>query len=273
MKNFYDVLGVDRNSSVQDVKKSFRKKAKQLHPDLKRFAPVNGGSRVSDDAMKLLLKAYKVLSNPEKREQYDRTYVGFKHKVEFDYREFLRNRQNDLTYQSKLILFDLLHSNPVDALDLFEKLSANHRFSLDQYLNWEDYMDCTFLLAEQFDAYGNHLRAFELFKLLYLEELRRPYFKHFIDEVVERIKRIACFSLFRMVPPDRSIEYLKELLAFNFPRKDKALLYKRIAEIYSEMGMNDRAIEFLKTGLQFNKKLAGIKKLKEKIGYPEIYAS
>ncbi len=238
---------------------------------------VAGSSRrqvfVSDDDMKLLLRAYEVLSNPRKREAYDKTAFRFKAKIEFDYREFLRRRKSDLVCQAKLILFDLLHANADDALELYEKLTANHHFRLDRYLNWEDYMDCTFLLAEQFDLEGDHLKAFELFKKLYLEELRRPYFKHFIDEVVERIKRIACFSLLQMLPPDRSISCLKELLSFELPRKDKAALYKKIAEIYSEMGQNQRAIEFLDRGLEFDKKLAGVKKLKEKIGYPEIIVS
>ena len=273
MRNFYEVLGVARDSSYTDVKSSFRRKAKQLHPDIKAADTNRAEVSVSDDDMKLLLQAYQVLSNPQKREAYDKIAFRFKATIESNYREFLRRRESDLVCQSKLILYDLLHANTIDALELYEKLAANHHFRLDLYLNWEDYMDCTFLLAEQFDLEGDHLKAFELFKKLYLEELRRPYFKHFIDEVVDRIKRIACFSLLQMLPPDRSINCLKELLAFELPRKDKATLYKRIAEIYSEMGQNQRAVEYLHRGLKFNKKLAGIKKLKEKIGYSEIIAS
>ena len=131
-------------------------------------------------------------------------------------------------------------------------------------------MDCAFLLAEQLAQEGKFMEAFGLFKQIYLDELKKPYFRHFIEEVVIRIKQIACVELTDSVSPDISLQYLEELLSFDFPRKDKALFYKKIAEIYSCLGENKRAITALRTGLEFNQHLPGIKKLKEKIGFPEM---
>ena len=272
MTDYYQVLGIKRNSSLREVKRSFRQKAKQLHPDLRASASFFPGGDTSGEEMRLLLKAYEILSNPKKRREYDSLLLYFKPIVrrEFNYRDYLKRRRKDMFSQAKLIFHDLLHSNPEEALLLYGKLSSNGPFRLDLYLRWEDYMDCAFLLAEELARCGKVKEAFRLFRQIYLDELKRPYFRHFVEEIIIRIKQIACFQLTESVSPDISLQYLKELLSFDFPRKDKALFYKKMAEVYSGLGENERAIGALQMGLEFNRKLPGIKKLKEKIGFPEM---
>ncbi|KAM3601091.1 uncharacterized protein V6R79_007540 [Siganus canaliculatus] len=63
-KDFYEILGVAKNASDEDLKKAYRKLALKFHPD-KNFAPG------ATDAFKAIGNAYAVLSNPEKRQQYD----------------------------------------------------------------------------------------------------------------------------------------------------------------------------------------------------------
>jgi molecular chaperone DnaJ len=60
----YEVLGVDRGASADDIKRAYRKLARELHPD------VNPSANASDQ-FKLVTHAYDVLSDPQQRQQYD----------------------------------------------------------------------------------------------------------------------------------------------------------------------------------------------------------
>jgi molecular chaperone DnaJ len=64
-RDFYEVLGVDRSSSPEEIKGAFRKLAMQFHPDRNEAAD-------AADRFKEIGEAYEILSDPEKRERYDR---------------------------------------------------------------------------------------------------------------------------------------------------------------------------------------------------------
>ncbi|MCX7816915.1 MAG: molecular chaperone DnaJ [Syntrophales bacterium] len=63
---YYEILGVDRNASLEEIKKSYRRLAMQFHPDR------NPGDKEAEERFKEAAEAYEVLSDPEKREIYDR---------------------------------------------------------------------------------------------------------------------------------------------------------------------------------------------------------
>ena len=64
MADHYEVLGVDRGASADEIKRAYRKLARELHPD------VNPSADASDQ-FKLVTHAYDVLSDPQQRQQYD----------------------------------------------------------------------------------------------------------------------------------------------------------------------------------------------------------
>ncbi len=266
MVNYYKMLGIDPGCTPNEIKRSFRKKAKELHPDLKASDTCG-----SEEEMRSLLAAYEILSNPEKRSDYDRTFALYFSKFKFNYREFLKNRKYDFVSQAKLIFHDLLNSDYEEALDLYEYLSrTNESFKLEWYLDHEDYMDCLFLLAEAYEKKGEYIKSCGMYKKLYIFEMKRPYFHHFIEEVIERLRNITCFKMASSLPPETIIKYIKDLTDFNFSRKDNAFFCKKIAEIYCNQGQKELANRYLKRGLKLDQKLPGVKKLKEKIGYTEI---
>ena len=64
-RDYYEVLGVSKNSSADEIKKAYRKKAMQYHPDK------NPGDKQSEENFKEAAEAYEVLSSPEKKQRYD----------------------------------------------------------------------------------------------------------------------------------------------------------------------------------------------------------
>jgi DnaJ-class molecular chaperone len=65
MEDPYDVLGVERSASLEDIRKAYRALAKKLHPDL------NPGNREAEARFKDVASAYDILSDKEKRQRYD----------------------------------------------------------------------------------------------------------------------------------------------------------------------------------------------------------
>ena len=68
-KDYYEILGVKKSASADDIRKAFRKLARKYHPD------VNPGDKSAEEKFKSLSEANEVLSDPKKRKIYDQ--VGF----------------------------------------------------------------------------------------------------------------------------------------------------------------------------------------------------
>ena len=65
-RDYYEILGVERNASKDELKKAYRKLAMQFHPDR------NPGDKESEEKFKEAAEAYEILNNDDKRAKYDR---------------------------------------------------------------------------------------------------------------------------------------------------------------------------------------------------------
>ncbi len=65
-RDYYEILGVDKNASQDEIKKLYRKIAIKYHPDK------NPGDRDAEEHFKEAAEAYEILSNQDKRSRYDR---------------------------------------------------------------------------------------------------------------------------------------------------------------------------------------------------------
>ena len=65
-RDYYEILGVSKSSSEDEIKKAYRKMAVKYHPDK------NPDNKEAEDKFKEAAEAYEVLSNSQKKSQYDR---------------------------------------------------------------------------------------------------------------------------------------------------------------------------------------------------------
>ena len=65
-RDYYEILGVNKTASADEIKKAYRKVAMQYHPDR------NPGDKTAEEKFKEAAEAYEILSDADKRAQYDR---------------------------------------------------------------------------------------------------------------------------------------------------------------------------------------------------------
>lgn len=103
-KDYYGILGVEKNASQEEIKKAYRKLAKKYHPD------ANQGDKQSEEKFKDVSEAYELLSDPEKRKEYDNfgNAYNFQNGYDFDPAQY---GYNNVRYEWR--------GNPGDRSDFF----------------------------------------------------------------------------------------------------------------------------------------------------------
>jgi curved DNA-binding protein CbpA len=255
MYNYYELLEVAESASTQEIKKAFRERAKKLHPDI---SGKSGG-----EEMRKLLAAYKTLSDRNRRFEYDRAYARFAVKGRFDYRSFLREK-DDPESRSKLIFFELLHMEEDEALSIWQA-QGGLDFPMEKYMDREDWMDCSFILAEELAARIRNYEAFMLLVRVVREERRLPYFKHFMEEVEKFIKELVRLQLRPALDDETYLECMEALVNLGFSPRYEAGIFRSIAETLFRMGEFDGAGKALKEALKRNPGLPNTVKLKQRL--------
>ncbi|MDR0450968.1 MAG: J domain-containing protein [Treponema sp.] len=256
MENYYSLLAVKQSASSQEIKRAFREKAKQLHPDI--------AGKTAEEAMRKLLSAYEVLSDRDRRYEYDRAYSRFIKKVDFDYRSWLRERADDPSSQAKLVFFELLHLEEDAAIAVWDR-NGGIGFAMENYLDREDWMDCVYILAEELDRRERCHESFLLLAALVREERRRPYFKHFMDDIESYLKELVRLRLKSRVDAETWVECLETLLGLGFPPRDEARWMRSMAETLLRMGDAAAAEPLMREALKKDPALSNAAGLRRKL--------
>lgn len=78
-QDYYQILGLNRNATEKEIRQSYRKLARDYHPDLQPKEK----QKEAEEKFKLINEAYEVLSDPEKRKKYDRLGANWQHGDDF----------------------------------------------------------------------------------------------------------------------------------------------------------------------------------------------
>jgi curved DNA-binding protein CbpA len=256
MENYYRLLGINPDASFNDIKKAFREKAKHLHPDI-------AGSTASAEMCKLLV-AYEVLSDKDRRYEYDRTFVRLIRKKDFDYRTFLEEHTDDPECQAKLMLFELFHNHEEAALTIWRQRGGLD-FSVKQYLERGEWMDGIYILAEELEKRQCYYEAFVLLADLLREERQLPYFRHFTLDIELFLKELVRRRLKPTVDERTWVFCMETLLGLGFSAKDEARWMRSMAESLYVLGEIPKAKEVFYKALTRDPQLARVKRLQKQL--------
>ena len=264
IEDYYKILDISPSASTAEIKRAFRKKAKELHPDIPHNVRNIGGKRANEQALMRLIRAYEALLDAKRRAEFDFFYNKTVKKGEsFDYRTWLKE-QADPESRATLIFFDLFHNAEDEAVREFLRLCSEHpSFSLRRYFSRGDFMDCGFVLAEELYFRNHYYESFLLLEQIIREELKDAYFRHFFPEVLILARKLIREKLIYTLADDLLLDCCEAALDFGLSKADNAEILKKMAEIYYRMGDFTTGDGCAAASVRMNPRIRGITKLKK----------
>lgn len=261
--NYYEILGVGAEASAEQIKRSFRRLAHKYHPDHNHGHPAWAGNK-----LRQALEAYGVVGDPIKRVAYDRRLWLEEGKTRDRYRERLFREKDAPRSRAKLILHDLMADRPDQALRWFEEgILDNGGFDLSKYLPARDWLDCTVLLAEEYERRGRHELALDLYEEVYDSGGARERYGAFFFEVRDRIRNLCCRVLAKGSPGEEAVGYYARALNLELPKSQEAYILKKMAERYYEINRPGKALDSLQAAFELNPNMKGARRICQKLAF------
>ena len=266
MIDYYQVLGVKWGASPSEIKSSFRKLAHRYHPDHDPVPLQCGRTKVGAAKMRAAIEAYRVLGNESKRGIYDRR-LRMEAALKRDaYRERLLASKHQPHCRASLILYDLLGGKADDALAAFEEgILQNGGFVLSEYLPARDWLDCTVLLAEEYERRKRYTWALDLYDEVYRSKEAGKRYGEFYHEIRDRMRHLCCNVLAKNSSGEDAINYYARALKLKLTRAQAAYVHKKMAECYHEAGRAEEASAALKAALDLAPNIKGVRRICAKL--------
>ena len=278
--DYYQILEIERDATAREIKRAYRKLAKRYHPDKNPERPA-----FAEQMFREVCNAYNTLQDEQQKSDYDRTLqtIERRQKSQEAYLDRL-SRLNQNYAKLELLLHALLHQNYETGISMYEQLrhrseEIGQEWRIDDFLSYEESRDCEFLIAEAYQKLGfsngdqasaleRHQkieRAMLMYESLLSAEAKRPCFKHFIQEVKERLKFIYLYH-FSVEGHDHTCHIpLTKIGALKLPKRETAWMYKKIAEFYVEIDRFPEARTVLKMAFELQPRLTGAKKICQRL--------
>jgi len=265
LHNYYDILNVSRTAAHDEIKRSFRRMAKQLHPDRNSHRTEWASAKT-----RLILEAYHVLRDAEKRLEYDMLLASdpeAARKRFWEKWEKRRREDESVGGKMRLILHYLLTERATEAVEIYVKLRDGNGACLRGHLSDRDYLDSLFLLAEEFERTGDVHMAAKQYAEMYGMLRALPTRAYLHMEVRSRLYTLLTRGLPRKAGRKNSVGYLKDALNLRLNKAERAYVHKKLAECYCACGDTGQAARHLRTAFELKPRIKGAKKIAEKLNF------
>ncbi len=263
MLDHYKTLGVAPGATHAEIKRAFRELAKKFHPD--RNA---GRAQWATAQIKRLIEAHRVLSDAKLRAAYDRRHATLRERRKTAPRSRQRPVGDHPRARAERILYDLLAGSVATAVEAYEKLlQGQETYDLSHHLELRDWVDCKFLIAEEYQRRADFERALAMYEELYHSDQARRRFSYFGHELRDRILHVCCHDAARKLSPAAAAQYYLRALGVELTSGRKAFLHKKIAECHLAAGDADSARRQLAVAFQLRPGLKGAAKLCRKLSF------
>lgn len=261
MQDHYKILGLTPGAKPEEIKRAFREMTKKYHPDRNAARP-----QWATAQMKRVIEANRVLSNPALRATYDLRHATAEvTETRTEHRARHRREGDSLRAQSERILHDLLNNETARAIENYEKLATAGNAELAHHMEERDWIDCKFLLAEQYARRGNYDRALTLYEELYHSEVAHRRHRFFKTEVGERMLYICIHNLGAESKPEIAAAHYLRALGLELTKPKRAFLHKKLSEACLAMGDVESARRHLGIAFQLQPDLKGASKISRKL--------
>ena len=234
MTDFYKVLGVRQNATLAEIKRAYREKVKNLHPDLT-------GDITRKEEFNEVVHAYRVLSDSRQRNIFDESFfVRAKHKSgnseSFDYYKWLSARE-DYESRAKLIFYTLMRNREDEAVAEFKRMQTNHPdFTLKDFFTREDFMDYGYILAEELVIRAEYYDAFLLLEQIIKMEYSYHYFYIFFPEVIQFTLNILKRNIDGIINDELALDVYERALDLELGKTNDAFFLRKMSEEYRRLG-------------------------------------
>ena len=252
----YAVLCVAQDAELGEIRKAFRARVLEVHPD-KAPQPVD------PTRLRLVMRAFEVLSDPNVREGYDRA-LELRRRSDYPDSKIPHITESERPVgRARAILYLLLNERTEEALERLRFLEEEPVSFLGEHLDHGEFVDSAFLIGEELQKRKLHTEALHWLQEVVRREGHRRKQRPCYPEVLEQTKKILIHRLQDSLEPRVSLEYLRRAEKLGLSRLEKVEVYKRRAQCYLEMDMLAEAARQLQKAMALQPNLKGALRLQE----------
>ena len=232
MEDCYKTLGLKRGATLAEIRRAYRKRVKELHPDA-------SGRPETSEEFRRVVRAYEILADAQSRKIFDSSAEEIfrrKKRKLWDYREWLLAREDDES-RARLVVFDLMHGREGDAVQEYQRMRMERaKFSLVRWFSKEEFMDYGFILSEELSLRGEYYDAAMLLCQIIELERRYEYFRLFFPEVMDFFRSIMRNHIDGKISDELALDFYENALELRLGKADDAFILRKMGTIYARIG-------------------------------------